>query len=311
MEKKQLKFDRGLRWAWYSWVFVALLLPFAPAYGAQTESTTDPVAVLRDILSASCSQNSKRFGTFLTVRNQTAFAAMTPSAQSTLLKRFVLLDQAGTPREEADHSGNVILDCVTPATTTQLQIGKPEIHENIAYLPLAVKDASDAGNANTRRVVMGLVRENNQWKLLSLGLLLLDLPTLAEEWDRAEIQNNEKAAIESLKELVTAIEKYRVTYTRLPQTLAELGPGVKGEDKGDHAGLVATDLAAGRKNGYSFRYVIVGANDVGAPAIYELAAIPVEYGRTGTHSFFRDGSGVLHAGDHQGAVGNVKDPAVE
>jgi hypothetical protein len=306
-----LHFDQVARLAWYSWVLVALFLPLAPAHAAQGEGNADPVAVLRDILSASCSQDSKRFGTFLTVRNQTAFAAMTPSAQSTLLKRFVLLDQAGTPREEADHSGNVTLDCVTPTTTTQLQIGKAEIHENVAYVPLAVKDASDTGNTSTRRVVMGLVRENNQWKLLSLGLLLLDLPTLAEEWDRAEIQNNEKAAIESLKELAAAIEKYRVTYTRLPQTLAELGPAGKAEGKGQHAGLVAADLAAGRKNGYSFRYVIVGANDVGAPAIYELAAIPVEYGRTGTHSFFRDGTGVLHAGDHQGAVGNVKDPAVE
>lgn len=294
-----------------NWVLVASLLPFASAYGAQTQSSTEPVAVLRDILTASCSQDSKHFATFLTARNQTAFAAMTPAAQSTLLKRFVLLDQAGTPKPEAEHSGSVVIDCVTPATTTQLEIGKAEIHDNIAYLPLAVKDTADTGNTNTRRVIMGLVRENNQWKLLSLGLLLLDLPTLAEEWDRAEIQNNEKAAIQSLKDLAAAIEKYRVRYTHLPQTLTELGPNGKGEAKSDHAGLVSADLAAGRKNGYSFRYVIVGANEVGAPAIYELAAIPVEYGRTGTHSFFRDGNGVVHAGDHQGAVGNVKDPAIE
>jgi hypothetical protein len=306
-----LQFDRWLRRACYGWVFVALFLPFATASGAQTEKPMDPVSVLRDILVASCSQDSKRFGTFLTVRNQTAFAAMTPTAQSTLLKRFVLLDQAGTPREEAEHSGTVILDCVTPTTTTQLQIGKPELHDNIAYLPLTVKDSAATDNTNTRRVVMGLVRENNQWKLLSLGVLLLDIPTLAEEWDRAEIQNNEKAAIASIKELAAAIEKYRVTYTHLPQTLAELGPTGKGEAKSNHAGLVTADLAAGRKNGYSFRYVIVGANAVGAPAIYELAAIPIEYGRTGTHSFFRDGSGALHAGDHQGAVGNVKDATVE
>jgi len=235
---------------------------------------------------------------------------MTPAAQSTLLKRFVLLDQAGTPRSEPDQSGNTIVDCVTPSVTTQLQIGKPEIHDNVAYLPLSVKDSTDTGNANMRRVVMGLVRENNQWKLLSLGLLLLDLPTLAEEWDRAEIQNNEKSAIASLKELAAAVEKYRVTYTHLPETLAELGP-VKGEPKSDRAGLVPADLASGRKNGYLFRYVIVGANEVGAPAVYELAAMPVEYGRTGTHSFFRDGTGALHAGDHQGAVGNLKDPIIE
>ena len=297
--------------AWYRWAFVVLSLAFAARNAAaQGERSNDPATVLRDILTASCSQDSKRFGTFLTARNQKAFATMTSAAQSTFLKRFVLLDQAGTPRSETDHSGNLVVDCVTPSVTTQLQIGKPEIRDNIAYLPLSVSDPGDTTNGTSRHVVMGLVREDNQWKLLSLGLLLLDLPTLAEEWDRAEIQNNEKSAIASIKELAAAIEKYRVTYTRLPQTLAELGPS-QGEPRSDRATLVAADLAAGRKDGYLFRYVIVGANDVGAPAIYELAAIPVEFGRTGNRSFFRDGTGVLHAGDHQGAVGTLKDPAIE
>jgi hypothetical protein len=289
----------------------ALLLPLAPCRAAQLEQADDPLLVLRDILMAACSQDSKKFDGNLTSRNAEAFGHLTPSAQKTLLKRFVLLDQAGTPRAEKDNSGNLTVLCATPDVTTQLMIGKPEIRDNLAYLPLTVKDASDTADANARRVTMGLVREAGQWKLLSLGLLLLDLPSLAEEWDRAEIQANEKSAVVSLKELAAAIEKYRVTYTRLPQSLAELGPPGKGDPKNDQAGLVETDLASGRKDGYSFRYVIVGANNVGAPAIYELAAIPLEYGRTGTRSFFRDGTGVLHAGDHQGGVGTLVDPKIE
>ena len=114
-----------------------------------------------------------------------------------------------------------------------------------------------------------------------------------------------------MKDLAAAIEKYRVTYTRLPQSLVELGPSTKGAPKSDQAALIATDLGAGRKDGYSFRFVIVGANNLGAPAKYELAAIPVEYGRTGMRSFFIDSSGVLHGGDHQGAVGTVLDPKIE
>ncbi len=290
---------------------VALLWPATSIRAAQASAPSNPVTVLRDILMASCSQDSKRFTAYLTSRNEAAFLAMTTSAQTTLLKRFVLLDEKGEPRAQADDSGNLVVFCVTPAITSQLQIGKPEIRDNVAYLPLVVKDATDTTDANARRVTMGLVRENGQWKLLSLGLLLLDLPTLAEEWDRAELQNNEKSAVASIKELAAAIEKYRVTYTRLPQTLAELGPPPSGAPKNDHAGLVDAALASGRKDGYSFRYVIVGANDVGAPAIYELAAIPTDYGRTGTHSYFRDGTGVLHGADHQGALGTIVDPKVE
>jgi hypothetical protein len=278
---------------------------------AQSDPASDPKLVLRDILMASCSQDSKKFSQFLTARNATAFAAMTPSAQSTLLKRFVLLNETGNPRAQTSDSGNLAVYCVAQSATTQLEIGQPELRDNVVYLPLVVKDATDTADTNSRRVIMGLVRENSQWKLLSLGLLLLDLPTLAEEWDRAEIQNNEKSAIGSLKELATALEKYRVTYARLPQSLAELGPPVAGAAKSDHAGLVDAELAGGKKDGYSYRYVIVGANEIGAPAVYQLAAIPVEYGRTGTRSFFRDGNGDVHGGDHQGAVGNIKDPKVE
>jgi hypothetical protein len=236
---------------------------------------------------------------------------MTTAAQTTLLKRFVLLDQAGQARVENDQQGNLTVYCVTPEITTQMQLGKIEIRDNLAYLPLLVKDSTDTTDTDARRITMGLVKENGQWKLLSLGLLLLDLPSLAEEWDRAEIQNNEKSAITAVKELSAAIEKYRVTYTHLPGTLAELGPPAKGAAKSDQAGLIEKDLAEGRKNGYMFRYVIVGANDSGAPAKYELAAMPVEYGRTGTRSFYRDASGVLHGADHQGAVGTLMDPKVE
>lgn len=288
-----------------------LFFPLAARLAAQAQQPGDPSTVLRDILMAACSQDSKQFVGNLTSRNAAAFARMTPAAQATLLKRFVLMDQAGTPRAEVDDKGNVAVLCVSPQVTTQLQIGTVELRDNLAYLPLVVRDVTDTTDANSRRIIMGLVRENSQWKLLSLGLLLLDLPTLGEEWDRAEIKANEKSALASIKELSAAIEKYRVAYLHLPETLDQLGSPEKGPPKSSQAGFVETELAAGRKDGYSFRYVIVGANNSGAPAKYELAAIPVEYGRTGTRSFYRDASGVVHGGDHQGAVGTVLDPKVE
>jgi hypothetical protein len=306
-----LKFQKAMRSFASGLAFAALLFPMAAARGGQAEQGSEPATVLREILMAACSQDSKQFSGHLTSRNAVAFERMTPAAQITLLKRFVLLDKAGRPRSESDAAGTVTVFCVTPEITTQMQIGKAEVLDNLAYLPLVVKDATDTTDADARRVDMGLVRENGQWKLLSLGLLLLDLPALGEEWDRAEIQANEKSAVASMKELAAAIEKYRVTYARLPETLANLGPPAKGAPKNDQAGLVGSELGAGRKDGYSFRYVIVGANNVGAPAKYELAAIPTEYGRTGTRSFFRDASGALHAGDHQGAVGTVMDSKIE
>jgi len=63
-----------------------------------------------------------------------------------------------------------------------------------------------------------------------------------------------------------------------------LGPAPKPSP--DAAGFLDADLAAGQNNGYAYRMVIVGANEIGAPAQYQLSATPLTYGRTGKLSFF-------------------------
>ena len=296
-------FKRGL-------FFIFLIAAGSARTPGQSSAADNPSTALRDALVAACSQNSSEFVRALTVRNAEAFGRMTPPARETLLKRFVLLDKPGKPRTQNETSGNVLVFCSTSDVTTQMEIDKPELRDNLAYLPLTVKDSGDSAGLSAHHVTMGMVREAGQWKILALGLLFLDLPSLELEWDRAEIKTNEQAAIASLKALVYAIETYRKTYTRLPESLKALGPAVKNAPKAEAAGLVDEGLAGGRKDGYSYRYVIVGANTSGAPAKYELAAIPAEYGRSGLRSFFCDSAGQLHSGDHKGAVGSNLDPKV-
>jgi hypothetical protein len=292
-----------------------LILLFAASAGTpgQPPAAESPSVILRDAMVAACSQNSTDFVRALTARNAEAFARMTPPARQTFLKRFVLLDKPGKPRSQNETSGNVVVYCETSDLTTQMEIAKPELRDNLAYLPLTVKDSGDSSGLTAHQVTMGMVREGGQWKILSLGLLFLDLPSLEIEWDRAEMKANEQTAVASLKLLVDAIETYRKTYTRLPESLKALGstPEAKNTPKSDAAGLVDEGLAGGRKDGYSYRYVIVGANTSGAPAKYEVAAIPSEYGRSGMRSFFCDSTGQLHAGDHKGAVGSDLDPKLE
>jgi hypothetical protein len=288
----------------------SIFLSTASASAGQTP-TDNPTTVLRDAMMAACSQNSEAFRPALTVRNAEAFSRIAPAARATFLKRFVLLDKPGQPKSESSSNETYVVSCANADATTLIRIGKADLRDNLAYIPFEIKDASDPSGSGTRQVIIGMVREKGQWKLLSLGLLLLDLPSLEEEWDRAEIQANEKAALGYLKELADAVETYRKTYTHLPDNLEMLGPPPQGAARMDKAGLVGEELAAGRKDGYTFRYVIVGANSSGAPAKYELAAIPGEYGRSGNISFFRDSSGSMHAADRQGAVGSATDPKLE
>jgi len=278
---------------------------------SEITTTGGPSTALKAVLSAACSQNQTEFVRFLTARNREAFSRMTPPTRVALMKRFVLLNEPGKPTASANPAGRPIVRCQTPDATTEMQIGGADLRDNIAFLPMDLRDAADTTGASVHQITMGLVRENGDWKLLSLGLLLLDLPALEVEWDSAEMEATERNAIEALNKVAGAIEAYRNKYLRLPESLANLGPPLHGAANGEAAGLLDSDLANGMKSGYAIRYVIVGASTVGAPARYELAATALQYGRTGRRSFFRDSNGALHAADRRGAVGSEADPKVE
>jgi hypothetical protein len=286
--------------------------PAASSGSAVGSAPGSPTAALRDAISTACSQSEQGFARFLSARNADTFAHLTPAARVALMKRFVLLNEPGKPSLLPNPSGRPTVQCQTPAGAAELQIGGAEIADNLAFLPVEVRDATDTVGNSIVRVKMGLVRENGEWKLLSVGLLLLDLPTLAFEWDAAEMDSTERSAIEALKKIAEAVETYRHTYARLPESLAKLSaPKTGAATSPDAAGLLDTELASGVRNGYKFRYVISGGSTLGAPAKYEIAATPEAYGRTGRRSFFRDLSGGLHGADRQGAVGNEIDPRVE
>lgn len=293
--------------------------PGAPA--AVVVAAGSPAAALRDTLIAACAQNSNAFATFLTARSKASFERLTPSARVALMKRFVLLSVPGRASEVANPSGRPIVRCETPDVTTEMSIGGADLQENLAFMPLELRDATDTVGANIRQINMGLVREHGQWRLLSLGVLLLDLPALEVEWDAAEEGANEDTAIANMKKLAEGVEAYRRAYVRLPESLTVLGPPQKiaatptrpektPAPSREHAALLDEEFAAGKKDGYEFRIIIATADTVGAPAKYQLSATPAEYGRTGRRSFFLDTEGVWHAADHGGAVGSAADPKI-
>lgn len=279
------------------------------AQPAEVSATSaSPSGALKAVLSATCLQNQTEFVRFLTARNKDAFSRMAPPARVALMKRFVLLNEPGKPSVSVNPAGRPIIRCQTPEVTTEMQIGGVELHDNIAFLPMELRDATDSTGEDVHQVTMGFVREDGEWKLLSLGLLLLDLPALEMEWDAAEIETTEQSAVVSVNKVADAVEDYRKKYSHLPESLSTLGPPIHGSATVDAAGLLDSDLANGMKNGYNIRYVIVGASTLGAPAKYAVSATPTHYGRTGRRSFFRDSDGVLHAADRQGAVGSAIDP---
>jgi hypothetical protein len=161
--------------------------------------------------------------------------------------------------------------------------------------------------AGERTVEFGMVREGTGWRILSLGLLLVNIPELTKQWAEQDLAAREQAASKTLRGMADAVGTYRNAFGKLPESLAQLGPAPKEGVSPDAAGLLEERLVAGNRGGYNFRYRILPAPSGGEPG-FELAATPEEYGKTGRRSFFLDDRGKLHAADKKGAPAGSDDP---
>src|SRR5262249_36394950 len=192
-----------------------------------------------------------RFEQFLTARNVQSFSRLTPAARVELMKRFVLLDGAGKPAL-SQNFGSPSVRCTTPDGAADIQLGGTDLRDNLALLPVDIRDASDPQRAmgEPHHILMGLVREDSSWKIVSVGMLFLDLPSLEIEWDQSAIGGNEQQALTDLKTISAAVETYRKTYSRLPESLEKLGHGT--QVSADAAGLLDPELFGGQRSGYRY-----------------------------------------------------------
>jgi len=216
-----------------------------------------------------------------------------------LLARFSLSDEPGRALLSADAQNHTVLRCVAPQGTSEFRFGDARIRENLAFIPV---DAVDS-----QQTEFGMVRENGGWRLLSLGLVLVDISQLSKQWGESDLAAREDAAMQALRELGDAVQTYRRAYNKLPESLAQLGPAPKGEISDEQASLINKDLAAGDSAGYRFRYRIVAGAQEGDMA-FELAAMPDAYGKSGKRSFLLDAAGKIHAADKRGELASSDDP---
>jgi hypothetical protein len=275
-------------------------IPLPPRVAAQAGLVgNNPLEAVSAILGAACRQNATQFATYLTPDNSAAFHSLPDNEREALMKRLSLSDDPGRPLLSADSQNRPIVRCETPGTTVEFQLGPEKVHQSLAFVPVTV-----VGGQATQ---FGLVKEDSGWKLLSVGLMLFDIPQLSKQWAAQEIEAREQAAIQTLKELADTIQRYQRIYGKLPESLAQMGPAPKGGVSPEQAQLIDSNLAAGSQNGYQYRYRIVPSPS-GGDAGFELAGTPQQYGKTGRRSFFLDVEGKVHGGDKNGAVASVEDP---
>jgi hypothetical protein len=278
----------------------------------QRQIMADPETALSDALSAACRQDSPAFANSLTVDNATAFRALPGAQRTAMMKRFVLLEEPGRVLLSTTGNGQKIVRCESPSFTTEMRLGETKLRENLAYVPMEIPIPAE----EPRTITFGLVREGGNWKLLSVGLMMLDVPAMAKQWAQADLDASEDAAIADLRSVAAALDTYRRAYGKLPDTLALLGPAPPNGVSPEAASLLDADLAAGNKDGYTIRYTITPASgslpeeETNKAETFSLASSPREYGKSGRRSFFLDSSGILRGADKQGSVATTTDPRI-
>ncbi len=297
-------------------IFLGLLLgPAAHAVLAQRPAlaalNSDPAFALQEMLTAACRHDESAFASHLTTDNAAAYRALTQDQRVALLRRMVLLDDPGKPLLSSS-GGNTVVRCSADGVDAELRFGVTDIQENLAFIPVAVPEGDQ-----TQSIRFGLIKQGGEWKLLSVGLLLIDIPSLAKQWEQSELEARERDAIAAMRKVAGALKAYQKAYGNLPEALDQLGPSPGDGASPESAGLLDADLAQGVAGGYRLRYSIVpatGEEDVSARnrgAGFTIAATPVVYGKDGRRSFFLDGTGVLRGADKNGAVATADDPRIQ
>jgi hypothetical protein len=229
-----------MRWLVDHALVIMLVVVGAAANARAQQSPAKPEAALTEALSAACRQDAAAFANFLTSDNSTAYRALPEQQRTAFMKRFVLLEQPGRALLSTGASGRTVLRCETPSFDTEMHLGEVRISENLAFVPMEIPVPGEP----SEKITFGLVREAGNWKLLSLGLVLLDIPAMAKQWEQADLEEREDKAVAGLRALATALESYRNAYGKLPDSLAPLGPAGAAGISPDAAGLVDAELAA-------------------------------------------------------------------
>jgi hypothetical protein len=282
-------------------IAVLVALPCAPLAFAQDGQETEPAAALSAAIAAACRENEAQFTNYLTAESAAAFHALPADQRTAFLERFSLSDQPGKPLISTDTQNHNVLRCVAPAGSAVFTFGNVRVHENLAFVAVTA--------VNGQSTDFGLVRESGGWRLISLGLVLLDIPQLSKQWAESDLTAREDAAIENLRGLADAVQTYRRAWGKLPESLAQMGPALEDEISPEQASLVNDKLAAGSSGGYRFRYRIVPAAQEDEQS-FELSAVPEDYGKTGRRSFLLDSTEKIHAADHHGQIATLEDTTV-
>jgi len=135
--------------------------------------------------------------------------------------------------------------------------------------------------------------------LIVISIMLILMLIAIPNFTSIRSQANETSAIQSLRAIAASEIQYSATYPAngFACSLAALGGDPKsGPPTAEGAQLLASDLSAGQKSGYTFNIVNcqkVTVNNQDQYTSYEITAVPQAVGKTGNRGFCLDQYGEI------------------
>ncbi|HEY2495646.1 MAG TPA: hypothetical protein VGK24_01145 [Candidatus Angelobacter sp.] len=198
-----------------------------------------------------------------------------------------------TVRPEQDSDGWEILDS-DGNHKGKVTLANAFISGTDAMLPLQVETGD-----NLQMFIVTMHLEEDEWRIDDFG-----------EWEKSDLglakllhqptamEKNEAAAQQTLGVMTNAIRFYVNVHPRIGFP-ADLRDVVRSQNSRNGWGLLLDESFAADpliKDGYRFRYLRTaigsGNQDYGS---FEITAMPVEFGSTGSKSYFVNESGLVHA----------------
>ncbi len=122
--------------------------------------------------------------------------------------------------------------------------------------------------------------------LIVIAIILIIITIAVPKYNRTQMYMRETAAVKAIQTIHQMEVQYQSQYGRYAVSLAELGPPASGAAGPNAADLIGNDLANGEKQGFKFTLT-------GTPGGYVITANPVNYGSSGSKTFYSDQTMVI------------------
>jgi hypothetical protein len=259
-----------------------------------------PEAALEELVTAQKLEDALRH---LPVSVEHAMSKLTEEQKAQVSKHLIVSNWLQRRRVELQKSSDgKTWELTYPGSKVSITLAERFISGDGSDALLRLRTLQDDDEERQMLYMVAMHFDENEWRLTEFGHWSMEHEYQSADWvhEFTSEGHNESKAIATLRTFNTALITYCTTYPDVgfPANVQALSGAGEEEQSSQHAGLLDSSFMAVPfiRDGYEFHYTLLdpgsGENTEGK---FYLTARPVEYGKTGTRSYFTDQTAVVRA----------------